>query len=110
MGKQRLLVLLDVDEEALPAGNAYTNLPTALERMLSKGPVGRALTLSEVYLLNPACDIEETLWYYSVNYHHYAVGVRGETCTEHPCEQHPVQLALSLHDHQQRCASPPGLN
>jgi len=110
MGKQTLLVLLEVDENALPAGNAYTALPKALESMLSKGPVGDALSFSALYLLNPACDIEETLCFLALNYHHYAVAVRGEECTEHNCEQHPVQLALNFYDNKQRYPNPPGIN
>jgi hypothetical protein len=110
MALQRLLLVVDVDEGKLPPGNAYTELPDQLVGVIQGASPREALELAAVYLLNPAFNIEDEIGSLALNYHHYAVSVRGETCEEDDCEQHPMKNVLSFHDHKNRNSPPPGVN
>lgn len=110
MAKQNLLLWLEVDEDELPPGDAYTHLPDEIDRVLSHGFTHSALTLSAVYMLHPSRDPRKLLNSVALNYHHYAVDVRGERCHEPACEQHHSATVLNLHDHKHGNPNPPGIN
>lgn len=107
MATQKLLVLVEVDEDKLLTGNAYTELPNELDAAISKI---NALDLTGVYLLNPKVDEERLMNKVALNYHHYAVSVRGEKCTEEQCEQHHHANVILFDDHTSRRRAPPGVN
>jgi hypothetical protein len=107
MAIQKLLVLIEVDEDKLVAGNAYTELPNELDAAISKV---NALDLKAVYLLNPKIDELKLMNKVALNYHHYAVSVRGEKCQEEQCEQHHNANVILFHDHTNRHRAPPGVN
>lgn len=110
MATQKLLLVVVVDEEKLPMGNAYTDLPDRLVDVVQRALPNDALELDAVYLLNPALDLDTEVGQMALNYHHYAVSVRGERCEEDDCEQHPTRNVLNFHDHKIRNSPPPGVN
>lgn len=110
MAKKWLLMLVEVDEALLPPGDAYTTLPDKLdETIASKFP---SLEVDGIYLLSPKHKktIESAADDIAINYHHYAVSVRGEKCSEENCEQHPTQNILSLHAYHKRRRTPSRAN
>lgn len=110
MAKKWLLMLVGVDEANLPSGDVYTTLPDKLDAAVASALPG--LDLSKVFMLGHKQKqfIERIANDTAVDYHHYAVTVRGEKCTEENCEQHPVQNVLNFHDHSKRHRTPPGVN
>jgi len=112
MAKKWLLLLLEVTEEELPEGNVYTELPDKLCDKLAAVLPETALEFYSMYLLSrkQKLEVERLADKTAVNYHHYAVSVRGEKCDEKDCEQHPLQNILDLNDHKQRRKNAPGLN
>jgi len=111
MGNKCLLLFLEIDEDVLPAGNSYTELPDKLDRAISDIQPG-GVELRTVYLLGPTQSkiLKKLANDSAIDYHHHAVTVRGEKCEEEECEQHPVQNVLSFYDHQKRNHTPPGVN
>lgn len=107
MATQKLLALIEVDEDQLVAGNAYTEIPNELDATVSKIT---GLDLTGVYLLNPKVDVERLMHKVALNYHHYAVSVRGEKCNEEQCEQHHNANVILFNDHTNRHRAPPGVN
>lgn len=110
MAQQKLLVVITVDEEKLPKGDAYTELPDQLVDTVHRALPGGALELHAVYLLNPSKSAAAKIGALAINYHHYAVNIRGEKCTEESCELHPVQNVLNFNDHKNGIRNSPGLN
>jgi len=111
MAQKWLLLLVAVDEETLPEGNSYTALPDKLDAAIST-VAPSAVDLSFIYLLNQKQKsfIKRVADDTAIDYHHYAVSVRGEKCNEENCEQHPVQNVLNFHDHRKGRRTPPGVN
>ena len=110
MAKTKLILLIDVDEEALPQGNAYAALPDQLYSAIFDALPGGGLELANMYMANPKEDVELKAREMSLHYHHYAVSVRGEKCEEENCEIHPHQNVINFHDHRQRNSAAPGIN
>jgi len=112
MAKKWLLLLLEINEDELPSGNVYTELPDKLDALLSGALPNSAADLSSVHLLTKKQKqfIEHIADDTAINYHHYAVSVRGEKCNEEDCEQHPIRNVLNLHDHRRGNQTPPGVN
>lgn len=110
MAKKWLLLLVEVDEEQLPSGDVYTALPDKLDAAVASSLPG--VDLEKIYMLGRKQKqfIERIADDTAVDYHHYAVSVRGEKCTEENCEQHPVHNILNFHDHSERRRTPPGVN
>lgn len=110
MAKTKLILFIDVDEDVLPKGNSYKELPdqlyTTIFDMLPKG----TLEMTGLYMANPMQDAEQAVRVRAINYHHYAVNIRGETCEEEDCEQHPTKNVFKLNDHRHRNSPPPGVN
>lgn len=108
MAKQSIAVLLEVDEDGITGGDFYTLLPERLDKVLHRSGVGVSLTA--VYLVNPQHDPDGALEPITLNYHHYAVSVRGEKCVVKNCEQHPQTNLLDFNDQRYRQSKPPGIN
>lgn len=100
MAKKTLLLLVTVNEDELPPGDAYTALPDKIDAAIATSLPG--IDLSSLYLLGTKSKklIERIANDTAINYHHYAVTVRGEKCQEKDCEQHPVTNVLDFHDHR----------
>jgi hypothetical protein len=112
MAKKWLMLLLEVNEDELPEGNVYTDLPEKLDEAITKVMQPPALDLKTLHLLTLKQKrlIERIADDSAVNYHHHAVSVRGEKCAEEDCEQHPITNVLNLHDHRRGSNTPPGVN
>jgi hypothetical protein len=110
VAKTKLILFVDVNEDALPKGSPYTDLPDQLYGAIADTLPHDALELSSLYLTNPKQSVEKEVLSFVLNYHHYAVNVRGEPCGEKDCEQHQHQNVLSFHDHKNRNNPPPGVN
>lgn len=110
MAKTQLVLFIDVDEDVLPKGSPYTGLPDQLYTTLFDALPAGALEMTGMYMANPKQDAEKAVRARSLNYHHYAVNIRGEPCEEEECEQHPVKNVISFHDHKQRNSPAPGVN
>jgi hypothetical protein len=110
MAKKWLLLLVGVEEDQLPQGNVYTALPDKMDEIVASTWPG--LWVEKLYLVSSkqAQSVQRIADDTAIDYHHYAVSVRGEKCTEEDCEQHPVQNVLSFHDHGKRHRAPPGVN
>lgn len=110
MAKKWLMLMVAVDEDALPPGDVYTALPDKLDTAVVSTVPG--LDLDALYMLSTkqknfiARIANDT----AIDYHHHAVSVRGEKCCEENCEQHPIRNVLNFHDHRQRRRAPPGVN
>ena len=111
MAKKWLLLFVGVEEDEMSKGVTYTSLPDKLDGAIST-LIPDVLGLSSVYLINRKQKqiIQRIADETAVNYHHYAVSVRGEKCNEENCEQHPIQNVLNFHDHSSRHRTPPGVN
>lgn len=96
MVKKWLLMLAEVNEEALPLGNAYTALPDKLDTQISGVLPKQAINLSELYLITTKqrqriiTMAEDT----AIHYHYYAVDVRGERCTVARCDLHNLGYVI----------------
>lgn len=110
MAKTKLLLIVEVDEDRLPGGNIYTEMPDHLAGIIGDASPPGSLYLDGMYMLNPAIDVDTKISPLVLNYHHYAVNVRGETCEEETCEQHPVKNVIRFDDHPRRNQNPPGIN
>ncbi len=110
MATTTLILLVEIDEDTLPKGSAYTELPDQLYDMVEDFFPAAMATLKKVYLANPKVDVDKFLVDAVLDYHHYAVSVRGERCEEDDCEQHPRSNLVLLHGDTQRASSPPGIN
>jgi hypothetical protein len=110
MAKTQLVLFIEVDEAALPKGSPYTELPDQLYTTIYDTLPSGALQMTGVYMANPKQDAEKAVRNRALNYHHYAVNIRGEACEEEECEQHPVKNVISFHDHKHRNNPPPGVN
>lgn len=110
MATRQLMLLIDINEEALLAGTPYTDLPDKLFDIVGKALPNDALELAAMYLANPSLDADPVLKGLALNYHHYAVDIRGEKCVDEKCELHPHKNILNFHDYQQRNNTPPGIN
>jgi hypothetical protein len=110
MAKTKLVLFIDVDEDLLSKGSSYTELPDQLYTTLYEAFSEGTLEMAGLYLANPTQDAERAVQARALDYHHYAVSVRGEKCTEKNCEQHPGNNILSFHDHSERHRPPPGVN
>jgi hypothetical protein len=109
MATQRLLAIIEVDEDRLGEGNGYNELPDKIVKAIDRIP---ALEVETIFLLNPKLNPTAWLNALALNYHHYAVSVRGEKCTEKNCEQHSVGgnvIHFNAH-HIRRNNSPQGFN
>jgi len=111
MAKKWLLLLVAVAEDEMPEGLTYTAIPDKLDGVIATVAPG-VIDLNSVYLLNRKQKhfIEHIADDTAVDYHHYAVSVRGEKCNEENCEQHPIQNVLNFNDHNKRRRTPPGVN
>jgi len=110
MAKKWLLLLLEVDEEKLNAPNAYTDLPNQIG--LAVAEANEAVELDALYLLNQKQKklVKHIADDSAIDYHHYAVTVRGEKCLEDDCEEHPPTNVLNFYDHTSRPQGSPGIN
>ena len=109
MATKTILLVVEVREDKLK-GNAYTRLPDTLDAMISTLLPNGALDLTTMYLLNPRCPAEPALSDMALDYHHYAVNIRGEKCEETDCEQHQLIRGLALYDYGSSNQAPPGVN
>jgi hypothetical protein len=111
MAKKWLLLLVSVAEEEMPEGLTYTAFPDKLDEAISTVAPG-VLDLNSMYLLHQKQKhfIEHVADDTAVNYHHYAVSVRGEKCNEENCEEHLTKNVLSFDDHIKRRRTAPGVN
>lgn len=110
MATQRLLAIIEVDEEYLGEGHGYTEIPDKIAARIDSLP---ALDLQAIYLLDPKQKkLDPLLEKISLNYHHYAVSIRGERCREEICEEHGVGgKVLNLNGyHFRRHIPPQGVN
>jgi hypothetical protein len=110
MAKTKLLLIVEVDEDALQGVSPYGELPDRLWVTVAKLLPTRALELTKVFLGNPKINVDKAMAGIAIDYHHYTVSVRGEACRDKDCEQHQHRNVFNLHDHRHRCSSPPGIN
>jgi hypothetical protein len=110
MAKQWLMLLVEVDEDQFTAKDTYTALPNAMNIALHKATP--CLTLDAVYVvgLKQKQRLVALADATATDYHHYAVSVRGEKCTEANCEEHAISNVLNTYDHNKRSQTPPGIN
>jgi hypothetical protein len=110
MDQKWLLLLLGVNEKQLPAGG-YTLLADALNVLIPSNVTG--LNLDKLYLITSKqkSRIQRMAHKTALDYHHYAVSIRGEPCTIENCEQHNLGKVLNLYAyHSTRNRKPPGIN
>lgn len=109
MATQRLLAVIEVDEEYLGEGHQYSEIPDKIAARIDSLP---ALDLQALYLVDAKKDLDAWIGKISLNYHHYAVSIRGERCREDICEEHGVGgKVLDLNGyHFRRHLPPQGIN
>jgi hypothetical protein len=110
MAKMKLVLLVEVDEEKLLPGNAFTVLPDKMYDLIAEALPNGALELSSMHLVNPKRNVERVINLLALNYHHYTVSVRGEPCEEEDCEQHDQKNVIDFHDRRHRNFPAPGIN
>lgn len=106
----KVLLLVEIDEELLSGATPYAALPDQLDKAILRATPRVAAKLETMFLLNPRKNPMRALNNLALNYHHYAVAVRGEKCTIKDCELHPQKNVLSFHDYSRRSENPPGVN
>lgn len=112
MPKMWLCAVFEVKEENLPNGNTYTELPDTVDAAISKSKVGDALSAEIFYLLDEKNlpMVKRVLDFKSIDYHHYAVTIRGEQCLQEDCDHFHAPKLFEQDDNKGRDKTPPGFN
>ena len=106
----KLILLVELEEDLLTGASPYADLPDQLDKAILEATPRGAAQVDSLFLLNPRKNPLRALNNLALNYHHYAVNVRGEKCTDPDCELHPNQNVLNFHDYSRRSENPPGFN
>jgi len=99
-----LTVVLYVDESRLVSKSAYTFLPDKLAESIGTVLSNDAVGVSCAYLSDTSGvrQVTQVLRDTALDYHLYAVDVRGERCREENCEHHPKPDISSFYDNRRR--------
>lgn len=112
MPKMWLGVLFEVNEDRLPKGDAYSSLPDLIDNLVEKSNLGDALTTEVLYLFDEKSlpHAMQSFQASSIDYHHYAVTVRGEKCTDPDCDHFHSPMLFKTDDNKRGDKAPPGVN
>lgn len=112
MPKMWLCAVFEVNEDRLPEGDTYTQLPDTIDAAISKTKLGDALSAEVFYLLDDKNVemVQRVLNLKSIDFHHYAVTVRGEKCTQEDCDHFHAPKLFEQNDNKLRDKATPGVN